>query len=136
MYKNNCTIKSNISIGTANDSVAMQMFEEYVQKYIFPQKLSIVCVLDEDNTDSPGELIGCNLLGIKRKIEVGVYNQLVKTHLYSMSTERFSNLETRFKRRRLARSEIVNTIILKKAQFLYICTHMFSFLWTIVYSIS
>ncbi|XP_077299168.1 uncharacterized protein LOC143920245 isoform X2 [Arctopsyche grandis] len=62
--------------GTANDSVAIQMFEEYVQKYVFPQKLSIICVLDDDNANSPGELIGCNLLGVKRKVEVGVYNQL------------------------------------------------------------
>ncbi|XP_077299160.1 uncharacterized protein LOC143920245 isoform X1 [Arctopsyche grandis] len=92
--------------GTANDSVAIQMFEEYVQKYVFPQKLSIICVLDDDNANSPGELIGCNLLGVKRKVEVGVYNQLVKAHLYSIPTKRFPNLETRFKRRQVAKSEI------------------------------
>ncbi|XP_077299189.1 uncharacterized protein LOC143920257 isoform X2 [Arctopsyche grandis] len=65
--------------GVSKDPISLEVYRGYVRQYVFPQKATVICLLDEDDGNSSSDIIGCNLLGVSCKKDEADYSQFIKS---------------------------------------------------------
>lgn len=64
--------------GVADDPVSLKINEDFIKENIFPQNVSLVCLLDNKDVSKTSEIIGCNLLGVSCSEDKKNFDQFVR----------------------------------------------------------